>query len=150
MDLQIFGHAGKCMLMMKTINLGQYHRQYHRLDFRARAHFPNSGWESSLLVPTEYGLPRSTYLRPPLHVFAVQVPLRCGGKSHGQPNFQRKNNNNKADSFIRLNFNVYINLYNRGRANFFVRITCKFYGGGKKMTNASGSHGENEWQRTKK
>ena len=34
--------------------------------------------------------------------------------------------------------------------NFVVKITSKFYSGGKTMRNASGPQGENEWQRTKK
>ena len=49
-------------------------------------------------------------------------PARFGGKSHGHRDFkretERKNNNNnkKAEFFVRLNFNVYINVENRERA----------------------------------
>ena len=48
--------------------------------------------------------------------FAVQVPARFGGKSHGHPHFWRLKNNNKADSFFRIYFNVYIDVDNRQRA----------------------------------
>ena len=59
-----------------------------------------------------------------------------------------KNNNNEADSFFRLNLNVYIGVDNRESArvsdkkktketNFVWRITWKFYSGCEKMRNAS-------------
>ena len=68
-----------------------------------------------------------TYVRPPLHVSRGETlhfkhPARFGGKSHGHRDFkretERKNNNNnkKAEFFVRLNFNVYINVENRERA----------------------------------
>ena len=82
-----------------------------------------------------------------------------GGKSHGRPDLQReKNNNNKAESFFRLNFNVYINVDNREKArarnrtttttttNLVGRKTWKFYSGTEKMRNASFHQGENERQ----
>ena len=49
--------------------------------------------------------------------FAFQALARLGGKSHGHSDFRKKkynnNNNNKADSSLRLNFDVYINVDNR-------------------------------------
>ena len=72
-----------------------------------------------------------TYVRPPLHVswgetLYFKHPARLGGKSHGHRDFKREterkktkqnnNNNEKAESFVRLNFNVYINVDNRERA----------------------------------
>ena len=73
-----------------------------------------------------------------------------------QINRKREKNNNKAKSFFRLNFNVYINMKNREKArarnkkttenNFVGRKTWKFYSGGEKMRNASGHQGENKRQ----
>ena len=68
-----------------------------------------------------------TYVRPPLHVSRGETlhfkhPAFFCGKSHGHRDFkretERKNNNNnkKAESFVRLNFNVYINVDNQERA----------------------------------
>ena len=76
---------------------------------------------------------------------------RFGGKSHGRPDLQgeKKNNNNKAESFFGLNFNVYINVDGREKArarnktttttktNLVGRKTSKFYSGATKMGNAS-------------
>ena len=38
------------------------------------------------------------------------------GKSHGHADFKREKNNYKAESFLRLDFNVYITVENRARA----------------------------------
>ena len=64
---------------------------------------------------------------------------------------EKKNNNNKAESFFRPLLNVYINMEERERVgatetNFIWRKTWKFYSGGEKMRNASGHQGENERQ----
>ena len=61
----------------------------------------------------------------------------------------REKNNNKAEPFFRVSFNVYLNVENRERAttgnkkkttdtNFVGRETSKFYSGGEKKRNASG------------
>ena len=68
-----------------------------------------------------------TYVHPPLHVSRGETlhfkhPARFGDKSHGHRDFkretERKNNNinKKAEFFVRLNFNDYINVENRERA----------------------------------
>ena len=67
---------------------------------------------------------------------------------------EKKNNNNKAESFFRPLLNVYINMEERERVgatetNFIWRKTWKFYSGGEKMRNASGHQGENERQSNK-
>ena len=88
---------------------------------------------------------------------------RFGGKYHGRQDLQgeKNNNNNKAESFFRLNFNAYINVDNREKArarnktittktNLVGRKTSKFYSGATKMRNASFHQGENERQRKTK
>ena len=68
------------------------------------------------------------------------------------------NKHNKADSFFRLNFNVYIDVDNREKArlrdkkqrrpsSLEVRKLWNFYTGSEKMRNASGHRGENSHQR---
>ena len=105
-----------------------------------------------------------TCVRPPLHVSRGETlhfkhPTRFGGKSHGHRDFkretERKNNNNnkKAESFVRLNFNVYINVENRERAKArntqqrrpisLEEKTSEFYSGSEKMRNASGHESQN-------
>ena len=72
---------------------------------------------------------------------------RFGGKYHGRQDLQgeKNNNNNKAESFFRLNFNAYINVDNREKArarnktttttktNLVGRKTSTFYSGATKM-----------------
>ena len=61
-----------------------------------------------------------TYVRSRLHVtcseFCIQALARFGGKSHGHPDFKERKNNNKAESFFRLNSDVYTNVDNGERA----------------------------------
>ena len=67
---------------------------------------------------------RSTAPYKPLHLSRGKIlqfkraRVSIGSKSHGHPDLSRekKYNNNQADSFFRLNFNVYINVGNRERA----------------------------------
>ena len=72
---------------------------------------------------------------------------------------EKKTATTKAESFFRLNFNVYINVDNREKAtarnkttitttetNLVGRKTKKFYSGATKMRNASFHQGENERQ----
>ena len=65
----------------------------------------------------------------------------------------KNNNNKKAESFVRLNFNVYINVENRERAKArntqqrrpisLEEKTSEFYSGSEKMRNASGHESQN-------
>ena len=76
---------------------------------------------------------RRTSIREPRRNFGFQASARFGGKSHGHQDFQReKLNNKKAESFLPLNFNIYIDVNNRERA------------GARKETR--GQQGENERQ----
>ena len=64
---------------------------------------------------------RSTYVRPPLHVSRDEIlhfkHLRVSAVNHKVSRaFRDKNNNNKANSFFRLNFNVYVDVDNGERA----------------------------------
>ena len=62
----------------------------------------------------------STCVRLPRHaswgeILDFKHPASFGGKLHGHPDLDKKNNN-QAKSFFRLNFNLYINAVNRERA----------------------------------
>ena len=64
---------------------------------------------------------RGTYVRPPLHVSWDELlhfkhPRVSAVNRIASRTFRDKNNNIKADSFFRLNYNVYIDLDNRERA----------------------------------
>ena len=72
-------------------------------------------------IPINFGFEKfvRTYVhrtstREPRINFAFQASARFGGKSHGHQDFQReKLNNNKAESFLPLNFNGNIDVNNR-------------------------------------
>ena len=64
---------------------------------------------------------RSTYVRPPLHVSRDEIlhfkHMRVSAVNRiASRAFRDKNNNNKANSFFRLNFNVYVDVDNGERA----------------------------------
>ena len=64
---------------------------------------------------------RKSSIRPPLHVSRDEIlhfkHLRVSAVNRKASRaFRDKNNNNKADSFFRLNFNVYIDVNNGERA----------------------------------
>ena len=95
------------------------------------------------------------YIRPPLHVSQGEILhfkyLRVSAVNRIATRTFRDKKNNKADSFFRLNFEVYIGVDNRERAraryknaketNFILRITWKFYSSRAKMRNARSHQG---------
>ena len=82
----------------------------------------------------------------------ISSTARFGDKLRSHPGFQRQKNNNKADSFFQLNFNVYIDVDNKERARakdkkqiikrrpiqIRWKNDVKIYSSGEKMGSASG------------
>ena len=93
---------------------------------RARGACSGAPWVRKFGYPCvlKFGLRKSSvrpYVRPPLHVSRGEIlhfnyPRVFAVNRIATRNFSDQNNNNKADSFSRLNFNVYVDVDNREKA----------------------------------